>query len=206
MMTGARPSVGSSSSSKPGAGAQDAADRQHLLLAAGEFGALARAEPLLQIWKQFENCDRATARRAAPAAAAADFPRRRGSRKCRAPPGRTRCPAARSCSGGRPISSCPRSVIEPVRWPTMPMIDFRVVVLPAPLRPSSVTTSPSCTSKLTPWRMCDSPYQACRSFTASSGVALIKHGRHPCRLRALPDCSKPSRNRLRRARGRASAR
>src|SRR5262245_12927731 len=50
------------------------------------------------------------------------------------------------------------------------MIDFRVVVLPAPLRPSRVTTSPSRTSKATPWRMWDSPYQACRSFTARSGV------------------------------------
>src|SRR3954447_3451766 len=50
----------------------------------------------------------------------------------------------------------------------MPMIDFSVVVLPAPLRPSSVTTSPALTSKVTPCRMWDSPYQACRSFTASS--------------------------------------
>ena len=51
------------------------------------------------------------------------------------------------------------------------MIDFSVVVLPAPLRPSSVTTSPSRTSKLTPCRMCDSPYQACRSLTASRACA-----------------------------------
>src|SRR5689334_20306540 len=48
----------------------------------------------------------------------------------------------------------------------MPMIDLSVVVLPAPLRPSNVTTSPSCTSNATPWRMWDSPYQACRSLTA----------------------------------------
>ena len=31
---------------------------------------------------------------------------------------------------------------DPRRWRTMPMIDFRVVVLPTPLRPSRVTTSP----------------------------------------------------------------
>src|SRR5262249_3434825 len=37
-----------------GAGAQDAGDRQHLLLAAGEFGALA-AQALVQIRKQQEN-------------------------------------------------------------------------------------------------------------------------------------------------------
>src|SRR6266568_7511273 len=50
------------------------------------------------------------------------------------------------------------------------MIDLSVVVLPAPLRPSSVTTSPAHTSKVTPCRIWDSPYQACRFSTASSGV------------------------------------
>src|SRR5580765_7396603 len=54
----------------------------------------------------------------------------------------------------------------------MPITDFSVVVLPAPLRPSSVTTSPSFTLKLMPCRMCDSPYQACRSFTDNTGAAL----------------------------------
>src|SRR5438105_3468883 len=57
------------------------------------------------------------------------------------------------------------NVIEPARLPMMPMIDFSVVVLPAPLRPSSVTTSPAFTSKLIPCRMWDSPYQASRSRT-----------------------------------------
>ena len=42
-----------------------------------------------------------------------------------------------------PMSSLPSNDTDPVRWPTMPMIDFKVVVLPAPLRPSSVTTSPA---------------------------------------------------------------
>ena len=40
--------------------------------------------------------------------------------------------------------------IEPVRLPMIPMIDFSVVVLPAPLRPSKVTTSPALTLKLMP--------------------------------------------------------
>src|SRR5215831_8940831 len=52
----------------------------------------------------------------------------------------------------------------------MPITDLSVVVLPAPLRPSSVTTSPVRTSKLTPCRTCDSPYHAWRSRTASSGA------------------------------------
>src|SRR5262249_37947102 len=50
------------------------------------------------------------------------------------------------------------------------MMDFMVVVLPAPLRPCSVTTSPANTLKATPGRMCDSPYQACRPYTVSSGA------------------------------------
>src|SRR5229473_7004659 len=54
----------------------------------------------------------------------------------------------------------------------MPMIDFIVVVLPAPLRPSRVTTSPAKTSKVAPWSTWDSPYQACRASTASRGAAL----------------------------------
>src|SRR5215475_3815672 len=53
----------------------------------------------------------------------------------------------------------------------MPMIDFSVVVLPAPLRPSSVTTSPARTSKVTPWSTWDSPYQACSPLTVSRGAA-----------------------------------
>ena len=40
------------------------------------------------------------------------------------------------------MMSWPSKRIEPVRLPMMPMTDFSVVVLPAPLRPSSVTTSP----------------------------------------------------------------
>ena len=58
--------------------------------------------------------------------------------------------------------SVPLIVIWPVRLPTKPKMDLMVVVRPAPLRPSRVTTSPSLTVRFTPCRMCDSPYQACR--------------------------------------------
>ena len=71
---------------------------------------------------------------------------------------------------GSPTVSRPSKTIEPSRRGTTPMIDFSVVVLPAPLRPSSVTTSPAATSNATPCRMCDSPYHACRPRTASSGA------------------------------------
>ena len=43
---------------------------------------------------------------------------------------------------GQLIVSCPLKVIDPLRSATIPMIDLIVVVLPAPLRPSKVTTSP----------------------------------------------------------------
>src|SRR6185436_3495792 len=71
-----------------------------------------------------------------------------------------------------PTVSLPSKVTEPVRFSTMPMTDFSVVVLPAPLRPSSVTSSPLPISKPTPCRMCDSPYQACRPSTLSSVSAM----------------------------------
>src|SRR5688572_2581203 len=74
---------------------------------------------------------------------------------------------------GSAIVSAPPKVTEPCRRPTMPMIDFRVVVLPAPLRPSSVTTSPSPMSKSMPCRMCDSPYQAWRPLTSSMAGSKI---------------------------------
>src|SRR5258707_10329629 len=72
---------------------------------------------------------------------------------------------------GRPINSPPRKRIEPRRWPRMAMIARRVVVLPAPLRPSRVATSPSSTLKSMPCRTCDSPYQACSPAISSSGGA-----------------------------------
>src|SRR6266850_2448467 len=74
----------------------------------------------------------------------------------------------------RSMSSRPSRRTEPRRRLTMPMIDLSVVVLPAPLRPSSVTISPWRTSKSTPWRMCDSPYHASSPRTASSGSGMAR--------------------------------
>ena len=132
---------------QPRAGAQDAADRQHLLLAAGKLGALAE-QPLLEIGKQLEDLLELSPPGLHLGRQQQIFLARRGSRRCRAPRGRRRCPARAMRSSDRPISSRPSKRTEPVRWPTMPMIDFSVVVLPAPLRPSSVTTSPARTSKV----------------------------------------------------------
>src|SRR5574343_1557220 len=72
--------------------------------------------------------------------------------------------------GAMSIDSRPLIVIEPLRLPTSPTMDLTVVVRPAPLRPSSVTTSPLCTVRSTPCRMCDSPYQACRLLMRRNSV------------------------------------
>src|SRR5687768_6112321 len=56
----------------------------------------------------------------------------------------------------------------------MPMTDFSVVVLPAPLRPSSVTTSLCPTSKSMPCRMCDSPYHAFNPLTSSMSGSQVR--------------------------------
>ena len=54
-----------------------------------------------------------------------------------------------SCAGTVEISS-PRKRIEPVRGELRPEMERRVVDLPAPLEPISVTTSPSSTVSETP--------------------------------------------------------
>src|SRR5947209_14459927 len=69
--------------------------------------------------------------------------------------------------------SLPSNFTEPVRGRTMPMIDFMVVRLPAPLRPATVTSSPARTSRSTPCSTCDSPYQASRPFRRSSGSGML---------------------------------
>src|SRR5690349_20167785 len=71
------------------------------------------------------------------------------------------------------IVSLPSNRTEPSRRATIPITDLSVVVLPAPLRPRRVTTSPRRTSNWTPCRMCDSPYQACRPLTERSGLSAM---------------------------------
>src|ERR687889_63935 len=65
----------------------------------------------------------------------------------------------------------------PSRRRRIPMMARNVVVLPAPLRPSRVTVSPSRMSRSTPWRTWLSPYQALRPRTSRSG-ALLMLGSH----------------------------
>src|SRR5699024_6412096 len=68
------------------------------------------------------------------------------------------------------ISVSPTRML-PRRRSTSPRIDFSVVVRPAPLRPSRVTTSPWFTVRSMPCRTWDSPYQALRLSMRSSVFA-----------------------------------
>src|SRR4051794_33825217 len=74
-----------------------------------------------------------------------------------------------------PIVSTPFTLIDPVRRPTSPSTDLSVDVRPAPLRPSSVTTSPLFTTMSTPCSTCDSPYQACSPCTRSTSLMCGAH-------------------------------
>ena len=112
-MTGASPSVISSSRSSLRAGAQDARDRQHLLLAAGQPHAGARAA-LLQVREHRVDLVDAHAAARRPPAAAAGFPRPRGSRRCRALPGSSRCRDGRCRASACAMVSRPLTMIEPL--------------------------------------------------------------------------------------------
>ncbi len=56
-----------------------------------------------------------------------------------------------------PASSASPSLTLPLRGRTQPTIDFSVVVLPAPLRPSSATVSPFAICRETDRKMWLSP-------------------------------------------------
>ena len=55
---------------------------------------------------------------------------------------------------GRPVTSWPSITIEPVSTGQTPAMAFKVVDLPAPLPPITVTKSPSSSFKLTPFKAC----------------------------------------------------
>jgi len=59
--------------------------------------------------------------------------------------------------GGRRVTSRPDSRTDPARAGSRPVSTFTVVVLPIPLRPSSVTHSPASTRRSTPKSTCADP-------------------------------------------------
>ena len=87
------------------------------------------------------------------------------SRACAAPGRRARRRPARPgrrCAGRR-------TTIAPCDAAHRPMIVRSVVVLPAPLRPSSIVTAPAGTSRSTPCRMWYAPMCVCTPASDSSG-------------------------------------
>src|ERR1700744_5500693 len=88
------------------------------------------------------------------------------------------------------VMSSPPSLIVPWRAAIRPTSDFRNVVLPAPLAPSSSTVLPGRTSRSTPHSTCMVPYPASTPEAASSGVAsgcMLASQEHFDHLRLL-DC------------------
>src|ERR1700753_2209523 len=68
------------------------------------------------------------------------------------------------------VMSLSASVMLPLRASISPTSDFRNVVLPAPLAPSSSTVSPGRTSRSTPHSTRMVPYPASIAVAASSGA------------------------------------
>src|SRR5277367_3921851 len=87
------------------------------------------------------------------------------------PSGTCAMPRRTMVSVASPSMRAPANWMEPsVR--IMPQMARRVVVLPAPLAPSSAVTPPSSTTKSRPCKTLVSPYQACRA-TASSSAGIV---------------------------------
>src|SRR5215831_5215992 len=83
---------------------------------------------------------------------------------------------ARRC-GGRPVISLPWNRICPERTGRRPTMLSMMVVRPAPLRPTSDTTSLSSTLSDTPRRMCAGPRKVLMLSTSSSTLRLLRSGR-----------------------------
>src|SRR5213593_414253 len=79
----------------------------------------------------------------------------------------------RSCAS-RPVRSRPPRRILPLIWGWSPMTQRSVVLFPAPLRPTSVMSSPSFTSKLTSRSAFAWPYHAVRFCTSSIDLSEIR--------------------------------
>src|ERR1700722_7661612 len=89
------------------------------------------------------------------------------SMKVPRPSGTCATPRRTMSSVAMPLIDSPPRIISPcVR--NMPQIARNVVVLPAPLAPSSAVTPPSSTMKSMPCSTRVSPYAACRPLASSS--------------------------------------
>ena len=127
-------------------GHQRAGDRQLLLLAAREQSGLAVAEFVHDRKQGLDELEVGVARRSPargrPARAAGSRPRS-GRGRCAGPPEPARCPSGRSARSARRAPSGPRT--GSIRGSTgrAPITACSSVLLPAPLGPTSPTTSPA---------------------------------------------------------------
>src|SRR3984957_3313521 len=79
-------------------------------------------------------------------------------------------PAPTMAAGGIPVMSRPSKRIRPDWAASSPMIAFSMVLLPAPLLPTSATTSPGSTSRLTSSTARTGPYETRTPETSSKGI------------------------------------
>ena len=145
-MTGARPADGSSRQEHPGLGHQGLRDGQHLLLAAAQLAG-PRSPALPQHRETLVHRSRPDG--AAPGGCAASSthpgggsPRRCAGGRAACPPSRSRGPTEPSAGAGTAVTSWPSSRTEPAVTRFSPATARSVVVLPAPLLPSSTEMRP----------------------------------------------------------------
>ena len=157
MIVGASPSDGSSMISSRGFAEQRAADREHLLLAAGELHAAVPAA----LGQPREELVHRVGRPAVAASPRRGHPQVLVDRqRLEQPPplrARSRSRRRRSCrTRGRPARARRTGSSRSGRPGGICMIALQSVVLPIPLRPISATGSEPI-SKLTPWSTCARP-------------------------------------------------
>ena len=132
---------------------QRAGERQHLLLAAGQRAGLlvhALAQDREEVVDALAVLGDAGAVAHARRRRAAGSPPRSGEPKTRRPSGQWATPSRTMRDGGSRSMRSPAKRIAPARGRISPEMVRSVVLLPAPLAPSSATTSPGATARLTP--------------------------------------------------------
>src|SRR5580658_5503550 len=92
-------------------------------------------------------------------------------------------PARARTSGEVRVRSRPSKETEPPRVLSKPMVAFKVVVLPTPLRPIRQTICPGATSRSTSRTMLDSPYATHSELILS--IVVPVHGSSPDRRTGL---------------------
>ena len=146
-----------------GPGHERAAEREHLLLAAGEVAGQLAASRCSRIGNSVST-SRLGARRRGPWSlriSHAGQPQVLGDGERRehalAAGHERRCRAGSSTSADSSVMSSPSNTTVPPLGPSSPQMPLSSVDLPAPLVPSRATISPRPTSKSTPKRICTRP-------------------------------------------------